>query len=116
MISNPPHSIFTVWSVLNVKPLAIDTVAVAASPPSVSCVTAAPLESVSVSSHSSALVVRLSLAFAPGPIPFTARTSKVYCVPGSSPVTSMPLSFWPPGALSAMSIQVVVEGTELPAA
>ena len=67
--------------------LVIFTVAVAGSPPSVSSVTGSPFESVSVNAHTGASTVFVTLASAPLPIPFTARTSKVYSVPAVSPVT-----------------------------
>ena len=84
--ARPSHSSVTVCAVPNVTPLVIRTVAVADAPPSVSCVTAFPL-SVSVSNHVGVAVVCVTVAGAPLPMPFTARTSKVYCVPAVSPVT-----------------------------
>ena len=53
---------------------------------------------------------------APPPIPFTARTSKVYWVPGSRPSTVYEFEFCSVGALSGISVQPVVVGTEVPSA
>ena len=52
VISWPPHSRVIVWSVSNRTLLVIETLAVAEAPPSVSSVTALPLEPVRVSPHS----------------------------------------------------------------
>ena len=52
VISWPPHSRVIVWSVSNRTLLVIETLAVAEAPPSVSSVTALPLEPVRVSLHS----------------------------------------------------------------
>ena len=116
VISNPPHSILTVWSAPNRTLLVIDTVAVAESPPSVSSVTSLLDESRSVKLQVGVGVVRVTLAAGPGLIPFTARTSKVYSVSASSPVTLKSVSFGWPGALLGMSTHVVAAGTEVPSA
>ena len=79
--ARPSHSSVTVCAVVNVTPLVIRTVTVADAPPSTSSVTALPFESVIVSSHAGVAVVRMTVASAPLPMPFTARTSKVYSLP-----------------------------------
>ena len=84
-----PRSSVTVWSAPKRTLLVIDTVAVAASPPSVSSVTSLLDASRSVKRQSGAGVVSGMEAFSPPPpMPFTARTSKVYSVPESRPSTT----------------------------
>ena len=85
--STVPHCNCTVWSVPNRTLLVIDTVAVAASPPSVSSVTLLLDESRSVKLHAGVAVVSVTDAAVPSPCPFSARTSNVYWVPGLRPVT-----------------------------
>ena len=117
VISRVPHISVTVCSVLNLTLLVIDTVAVAASPPSVSSVTLVLDESRSVKLQFGVRVVRgMEAVSPPPPMPFTARTSKVYWVPGSRPSTTYPFEFCSVGALSGMSVQPVVPGTEVPSA
>ena len=107
------HWSVTVWAVWNRTSLVIVTVAVADAPPSTSCVTALPFESVSVKLHAGASTVFVTLASAPLPIPFTARTSKVYSVPDVRPVTVWLVVLAP---LPVMLSQVVAAGTDVPAA
>ena len=69
VISWPPHSRVIVWSVSNRTLLVIETLAVAEAPPSVSSVTALPLEPVRVSLHSatsSSTTVMTSSPLVPG--------------------------------------------------
>ena len=98
---------------LNRTLLVIVTLAVADAPPSTSCVTALPPESVSVNSQVGASTVFVTLAAAPLPSPFTARTSKVYSVPDVRPVTVWLVVLAP---LPVMLSQVVAAGTDMPAA